>query len=133
MKYKKGYKYQLEEREIFEIWEFNGMLPIFAPFISLVDGCLKLEKGYAWDGASGFTIDTPSTFRGSAGHDALYQLMRKSLLPVEPNREMADKYLLKWLINSGMWKWRANIWYRAVRKFAEFAATEPPKKIIEVQ
>ena len=56
-------------------------------------GRLTLQKGYAWDGPSGPTIDTRNFMRGSLVHDGLYQLMREGLLDHEEYRKSADDLL----------------------------------------
>jgi len=80
------------------------------------NGELVLRKGYAWDGPSGPTIDTASAMRGSAGHDALYQLISLRALPASC-REHADQDLRTWCMEDGMSKFRADYWYDAVRAF----------------
>lgn len=80
------------------------------------DGGLTLRKGYAWDGPSGPTIDTASSLRGSAGHDALYQLISLRAIPPD-KRVLADIDLRRWCIEDGMLELRANAWYNAVRAF----------------
>lgn len=80
------------------------------------DGRLILAKGYAWDGPSGPTIDTEDSMRGSAGHDALYQLIGLGAVPASM-RLYADLDLRRWCIEDGMPEVRADIWYRAVRVF----------------
>ena len=79
-------------------------------------GKLVLKSGYAWDGPSGPTWDTEDSMRGSAGHDALYQLMHLGVLPLSCKDE-ADKLLLKWVIEDGMSEFRANYWYKGVSLF----------------
>ena len=80
------------------------------------DGTLTLRKGYAWDGPSGPTIDTADSMRGSAGHDALYQLIELGLIP-DRLRIHADADLRTWCMDDGMSELRANAWYKAVRIF----------------
>lgn len=80
------------------------------------DGRLILEKDYCWNGASGISIDTPSTRRGSAGHDALYQLIDLGVIP-QDMRIAADRDLRRWCIEDGMPSFRADLWYTAVRAF----------------
>lgn len=80
------------------------------------DGTLILRKGYAWDGPSGPTVDTEDAMRGSAGHDALYQLISLGVLPVTARRQ-ADIDLRGWCIEDGMSRFRADYWYDAVRAF----------------
>lgn len=85
MKYKKGYKYQL-----FEDLELQTNIippedePIHTYYVFLSDtGLLKIRKGWAWDGASGPTIDTKSSMKGGCGHDGLAYLMRQGKLGPE--------------------------------------------------
>ncbi|MEN6375536.1 MAG: hypothetical protein ABFD75_12280 [Smithella sp.] len=126
IKYKEGYKYQLVET--YSV--FVGIMNVVCrtDYILLHAGNLIISKGYAWDGASGPTFDTPDTMRGSLVHDALYQLMRLGLLP-ESYREQADKLLHDICIEDGMSDFRADLWRAVVEDFASFAAekgTEQP-------
>lgn len=91
---------------------------IKTPWIELLPtGTLTMSTGYAWDGATG-AIDTENSIAGSCGHDALYQLMRLGLL-TRSERLKADSDLRNWLINNGMFEWRANAWFLAVRLCGE--------------
>ena len=125
MKYCEGYKYQLAEDETTK----TGITPaskIEAQWITLdVDGTLMVREGYAWDGASGPTLDTKNTMRGSLIHDALYQLIREGFLPMS-DREKADQLLRDVCIADSDWKWlakaRFGLWYDAVEWFAKSAA-----------
>lgn len=125
--YKEGYKYLLHEDYKIKI-NITGLV-IVTQFINLTaDGWLTVFKGYAWDGASGPTVDTKSSMRGSLIHDVLYQLMRMGLLP-RFHRAYADRLLREIGIEDGMWPARAYVWERAVQKFAARASTpqgEPP-------
>lgn len=126
--YSKGFKYQLNKPAYFKVKIYG--VGCRWKWISLnKDGLVRIEAGYAWDGASGPTIDTKSSMRGSLIHDALYQLMRRGLL--EHNgltRKVADKKLEECCLADGMWKWRALGWFRAVRKFAGMAAHPKNKR-----
>ncbi len=85
------------------------------PVIMLeADGLLTVKKGYAWDGPSGPTIDTPDFMRGSLVHDVLYQLMREKVIP-QDQREYADKLLREICLEDGMSRIRAWWVYQAVR------------------
>lgn len=129
IKYCDGYKYQLAE-DCQDKTPITGY-DIDTDYIRLsMDGLMTIKKGYAWDGASGCTIDTKSSIRGSLYHDAFYQLMREELIS-QHHRITADAFLRDICIEDGMWKWRANLWYAAVRKFAMRAANaENEKKIL---
>lgn len=126
LRYRDGYKYQVADR-------WSVVLPITGQAFRVVDsegyvlaelsecGRLTVHAGYAWDGASGPTIDTRSTMRGSLAHDVLYQAMRDGSLPQEC-RQVADRILRDLCEQDGMTWVRANIWERAVRWFAGGAA-----------
>lgn len=122
IKYKDGYKYQLAESYSYqtEISGFN----IETDWISLSPvGILTAKKGYAWDGASGPTVDTASSMRGSLVHDCLYQLMgvdERLLL----YRTYADDLLYQICCEDGMSSFRAYLWRKAVNWFGGKAARE---------
>ena len=128
--YKSGYKYQVTR----SCWYHTGIFGynIKAPFITLSpDGVMCIQAGYASDGPSGPTIDTSDSMRGAIGHDGLYELMRRGLLP-QSHREQADKKLREWCLVDGMDQIRADIWYEGVREFAKGAASpENHKKEIK--
>jgi hypothetical protein len=130
MKYRKGYKYQLAE-DISVQTQIIGIRDIVIDDFIILDskGLLTVKKGYAWDGASGPTIDTLSSMRGSLLHDALYQLMREKLLSIMWF-DTANRLLRDTCIEDGMWKWRANLWYNIVGDFAKYAATKEEYPII---
>ena len=94
-------------------------------------GLLTIREGYAWDGASGPTIDTPSFLRGSLVHDTLYQLMRESMLAMEL-RDRADRLLEKICIEDGMFRFRAAYVYHAVRLFGASNAAPRPAVVPEI-
>lgn len=105
---------------------------IHTAFISLSpSGVLTIKKGYAWDGASGPTIDTKSTMRGSLVHDALYQLGRLKLLP-ENGKALADKLFYFILKEDGTGRFRSWYYWRAVVLFGNSAYTSqgPKKKVL---
>jgi len=131
IRYRDGYKYQLAED--FSIrTPFRPERDIETEFIILRrDGQLLIRRGYAWDGPSGPTFDSPSSMRGSLVHDALYQLMRLGLLPISC-RPAADDLLYKLCVEDGMWRWRAWLWRREVRKFAAFAASPSSTREVKV-
>lgn len=120
IKYRKGYKYQLDEAYIVktDVLGFS----IDTEFIGLDSlGFLVIKRGYAWDGASGPTVDTDDTFRGSLVHDVFYQLMREKFIPLTW-RKHADDILRTMLVEDGMWKLRALLWHDALFVVGEPAA-----------
>lgn len=112
--YRAGYKYQLAE-------DYSVQLD-FAPAADIKDdflefnpiGVLTVRMGYAWDGPSGPTIDTPNFMRGSLVHDALYQLMRERRLD-QAHRKAADETLRRICREDGMSQIRAWWVYQGVR------------------
>jgi hypothetical protein len=117
VKYRAGYKYQLYEDETF-ITGIYGK-EVYSEYISLfANGALVCRKGYAWDGASGPTWDTPSSMRASLIHDAGYQLMREGLLPLD-YKVVFDGLFYLTLLHDGMNRVRAYIWYKGVLWFAK--------------
>ena len=129
MKYQKltvKYKYILLEDETTELSIDFGGYAAESDYIDLSGRTLTVKSGYAWDGASGPTLDSACSMRASLVHDALYQLMRLRKLP-RTLRGDVDKELYRLCIEDGMWKWRAKTWYFFVRLFAGGAAK--PKKI----
>jgi hypothetical protein len=119
--YRSGYKYQLAKTYHTRV-DICPEKPIVTEYIVLgLKGKLIINQGYAWDGASGPTLDTKDSMRGSLIHDALYQLIRMDLLKPE-ERHQADRELKRACIEDGMNRIRAELWYNAVRFFAKSAA-----------
>jgi len=129
IKYRSGYKYQIVEDYQVKV----SVLPnsdIETDYIDLsTNGMLVIKKGYAWDGPSGPTIDTPNFMRGSLVHDALYQLLRNELID-EKWRDEADEELRRICLEDGMCKMRTKWVYIAVRKWGKVAASPESKKKI---
>ena len=135
--YRKGsYKYQLslmtishrpeigdnDERE--GLWYFRPLLHSYPAagngFIEIIQeadfkSVIAIRDSYAWDGASGPTIDTKDTMVASLVHDALWQLIEEGHLP-EKYRKQANSEFYAILIASGVPRWRARLWYWAVSK-----------------
>lgn len=128
--YGRGYKYQLRRDWCIQT-PIVGKSTDHAGIIYLSDdGLLTIRALYAWDGASGLTIDTPDFMRGSLAHDALYQLMREGKLS-QDCRSLADKLLHDLCREDGMSRFRAWYVYRAVRMFGDSAAKPKPPRDIE--
>ena len=127
--YMGGYKYQLINTYQVQV-AIRPEQYTTSAFCSLTTtGLLTIMRGYAWDGASGPTIDTKSSMRGSLVHDSLYQLIREGLSI--DWRYLADQELKIKCIEDGMWKWRANLWCWAVWNFARRSATKDHKRKLE--
>ena len=115
--YSKGYKYQLRKPHIEWIPIYPKQL-VKTEWIELTsDGELLIRAGYAWDGASGPTIDTKSSMRGSLVHDAIYQLIRLGLID-QTNKSVADDLLHNICVEDGMWHFRAEVWEECVKRLA---------------
>ena len=102
VKFRKGYKYQLAEDELFQT-EFYPRKAIDTVRIKLdTDGRLLVKEGYAWDGRSGW-LNFKTTLRASLVHDALYQLMRMEELDHNDWRK-ADKEYSRVMKQDGAFK-----------------------------
>ena len=114
IRYRAGYKYQLVNDYSVQIAILPAN-PIDTELFSLTtDGWLTIRHGYAYDGPSGPTIDTPDFMRGSLVHDVLYQMIREGYL--EKNwRDDADRELRKICIEDGMSETRAAAVFYGVR------------------
>lgn len=78
--YRTGYKHQLTRAHVEHTHIRCGAM-VANGFLKLEsDGTLNILEGYAWDGASGPAMDTPTIMAASLVHDALYQLMREKLI-----------------------------------------------------
>lgn len=125
IKYRKGYKYQLDKLYIHSLpFKVDTRVDTDWCWIKTnIDGMqsLFIYRDYAWDGPSGPAVDTPSFMRASLVHDALYQLMREGKLP-ESYRKAADDLMRQICREDGMCWLRAWWCYRAVRRFAAKAA-----------
>ena len=129
--YKSGYKYQLVEEYQVEI-SVTPEKNIQTNYIDLTtEGLLTIKNGYAWDGPSGPTIDTPNFMRGSLVHDALYQLMRNKLIDKEKWRKKADGDLKRMCVEDGMSRIRAWGVHEAVHCCGDSAASEGMRKEVK--
>ena len=82
---------------------------------------LVVPLGWEWDGPSGPTLDTPNNLLPSLVHDALYALMRASLLDLS-TRSWADRVFYQLLRQEGVGWFRANYYWLGVSLGAEWAA-----------
>ena len=136
MKYRHLHGYKYESLETETVMTDIADLEIDTPYITLwPSGQLFIKERYAWDGASGPTWDDKTNMRGSLIHDALYQLMREGVLNRAKWRKYADELLRDICIEDGMNKWRAGLWYWAVRTFGvKYSLPEisPRGKVVEL-
>lgn len=112
IRYREGYKYQLAE-------EFSIATPVKDSvqheFFTLTeDGVLTIRAGYAWDGASGPTIDTKDSMEPALVHDAFCQAMRIELLSYNKWHRVVNEFFYEHCKACGMNAFRAWIWYKAV-------------------
>jgi hypothetical protein len=130
LKYFSGFKYQLAE----SFWEEYTIYPddsISTTFITLSGtGLLVLKKGFAWDGPSGPTIDTPDSLKGSAVHDAYCRLMSWGLLS-RSWKDKADAIARDVWIESGMSPNRADLWFRVLQKMDFYVQPDSAREILE--
>lgn len=140
MKYRDGYSGQLVGTEYFqlpkELWPKEDVV---TPFIWLSKkGELIIIDAYAWDYASVPLFKKLSNYvQGkkskvpSLAHDALCQLYRNDLMPMDPTRLHIDMYFYTLLLERKFWKFRAWLWFKAVRLGAKYGKQEP-KEVFEV-
>jgi len=124
--YKKGYGNRLHEKfELYipDIFTDKIIAGSDNYIILHPDGLMKFKRGYSWDGASGPTVDTKNTIRGSLVHDGLYQLMRENKLK-RLHRNYVDRLLRRHLREDGMNWFRAWYWYKGVYIGAKKASLE---------
>jgi hypothetical protein len=65
------------------------------------EGLLTVHALYAWDGASGPTVDGPDNMRASLVHDVIYQMIRMGVIP-ESYKDYADTTFREILLEDGM-------------------------------
>lgn len=118
----KNYKYQTMEQCHFAL-RTGDVIPSRTNTVSIdgfielrPDNTLVINRGYAWDGASG-AFDTKSIMDASLIHDALYQLIREGKLDKYIYRKVADRVLYHRCRLDGMGWIRAQYVYLAVRIF----------------
>jgi hypothetical protein len=134
LRYQDGYKYRTRATWAV-LTPFSGMAARIdsgdgTPWVELrQDGALIIREGYAWDGASGPTIDTRSAIIPSLVHDALYQLARAGKLP-PLERGRIDDYFGDLCVACGMWRWRAALWRRGLRIGAASSYAQQPERIL---
>ena len=108
--------------------------PLVTLEVEVEDGCgcrarvrrVIVERGYAWDGASGPTFDTCGSTRAALVHDVLYQCMRLGY--VKDSRKAADKLFRAMLKEGDMCPLRRWLWYVAVRWLGRKASEPTPRK-----
>lgn len=130
IRYRSEYKYQLASDYRIKI-SIQPSDDIVTDFIELTaGGALRLVSGYAWDGPSGPVVDTKGNMRASLVHDALYQLMRNGELNTRTYRKPADKIFREICKKDGVSSFKANVFYKALRRYGKPAASPENKKRI---
>lgn len=106
------YKYEVKLEQYCQT-DIRGV-EIDLPYCSLdKSGRLTAKVRYRWDGASGPTIDTASSMRGSLFHDIIWQLIEEGYL-ADKVRHYSNRLFRDTCIEDGMWSFRAHIWYYSV-------------------
>lgn len=88
---------------------------------------ISIEAEYAWDGASGPTVDTYGSFKAALVHDAFYQCMRLGYV-TPGSRNGVDKLFRDMLEAGGVPPLRRQIWYLGVHLFGKKSTTPKPHK-----
>ncbi len=139
VKYVDGYKYQTRNDVLIFVGFEVPQNIVTDLVVYRKDGWMLIKKYFAWDGASGPTIDTDATMMASLAHDAGYSLMRQELLPLCA-RPCFDELLERVMVRDrsqgiiGGWfgKVRAKYYRWAVDKFAEKCATPKGARKVKV-
>lgn len=96
------------------------------------DGFLRVRKGFAWDGASGPTLDTKNSMSASLVHDVLCIMMRDRRLSYARWQDITNLFFEEMCIRAGMWRWRSRLWYLAV-EFADAGnPNQGPDRLIQL-
>jgi len=129
MKYKKTkrWRYKLDQDEEIDLTRLIYCNDLKHPYFSIFDGILSIEKGYAWDGATGPVFQTDTTKIPSLVHDVLLQSMDLGLLPKEA-LAASDGVYLDLAIGAGMWKPRAYLHYYSMRYLRPLIWDRLPKR-----
>ena len=128
IEYYAGYKYQLNKTYSVQT-RIIPTFPVDEEYIKLdLSGLLSIKEGYAWDGPSGPTFDTPDFMRGSLVHDALYQLMRDGFISEFSYKPMVDELLRIVCLEDGMSNFRAAYVWEGVNIFGGPSADPADKK-----
>ena len=129
--FRRGFKY-VTTRDFYIELSVVPLEPIALPFVTMdMQGRTCIFARYAWDGASGPTIDTLTSMIGSLVHDLGYQLIRLGLIAPE-YKEYFDHLLAELCIEDGMWTCRAKIWEAFVLKFGNHScrpSSEPKEEV----
>lgn len=113
MRYIEGIKYVLAE-------DYSVQTPVIGEhvdskwFTLTPDGRLTVREGFAWDGASGPTIDTPASMVPSLVHDVFCICMRDGRLSYARWQPTVNAFFYSQLRAAGMPAWRARIWHAGV-------------------
>ena len=135
IRYRDGYEGQLATTVHFQLpAALHPAEEISTEFLRLTpEGLLTIRRAYAWDYASGPTLDFrffpgyKKTRVPSLVHDALCQLINLGLmLSVDDARKHADKFFYYLLRQRKFWKPRAKLWYRGVRIGAQVPGKPKP-------
>lgn len=114
--FREGYKYQVTRPYRIKL-DIAPFAPVRLQFVEMdMDGELRVLPGYAWNGASGPTIDTLDSMIGSLIHDVGYQLIRFGFVD-ETHKEYFDELLRELCVDDGMLRLRAAYWKWAVLNF----------------
>ena len=126
--YREGYKGQVAETLPAIQTPIRPENDIDTEFIKLTkDGLLTILKGYAYDFASGPTLDWPEYVKAiTLFHDAFCQLHAEGHLNDE-HRKQADQWFKDGMMLNGRWLWlRWRLWYRGVRIGAKDGSESKP-------
>ncbi len=119
IRYRSGYKHQLEEDCEFAVPELAGFTAVI-DWAELREGILRFFRGFAWNGAN-WLPDTPPWIIPSLPHDGVYRMIRRGALPPEC-REAADQIFRRLCVECGVPEIEAEREYHMLRALGGSAA-----------
>ncbi len=130
IKYLEGMKYVLSE-------DFEIDTPVCTYWITddwfelQPDGHLKIKAGFAWDGASGPTLDSKTCMRASVVHDVFCICMRDRRIDYNTWQDVVNKFFYTMCVADGMWPWRAKLWHMGVEVGDAGNPKQGPDRIVK--
>jgi hypothetical protein len=118
------WKFIRQKFEIIEATTVKGPILGYSYKDDLVElnknGFLTVFEGFTW-GASGPTIDTKSTRKGSCFHDAYFHISNQGVFKGDNSLSImhsTNEFLHSTLLDEGAWEWRADKWYFFLEEFS---------------
>ena len=129
IKYREGFKYQLDEPVRVRVPEFAGYSFEHDYFSLRDDGTLNIYRGYAWDGLTG-ALDDNKSLPAALVHDVACQAVQEGLVEFKFRHPLGDAVFRRLMVENGVWKWVAWYRWRAVCRYAKITGGDEAKKVL---